>query len=319
MRLLPPLAASEKMSEIHFNTIAKYFEYIMNYFTLNDLQSLDEQEVFLFVNFVWTLVSITKKTRIAQEKADFDGTLRIVLNMDILPILTAKAHLSRKEDILGTLFELAAVKNFPNAKVAAILSSGTTRTNKTDSLSIQRREIQSANSKLLSRELMIDVQKTIDRIEAKLDNSEINSSKISDIVQLYRQKINFLNNQMSSVTETLDQSTKESSELQHKLATANKISEKQEFTYWCLQLDNERLTHETCKLLGECESIRSSIAAFHSKIDKEEAAKRQAMAELKNKANEINRTSKLLSFNSLILMHLLSQALLRLRSKLKSS
>lgn len=299
MRLLPPLAASETMSEVHFNTIAKYFIDIINYYTLMDLPSLDEQEVFLFVNFVWTLVSITKKATIAQEKADFGGTLRAVLNLDILPVLAAKAHLSRKEDILGTLFELAAVKNFPNAKVAAILSSDTTRTNKTNSQSIQRREVQSANSKLLSRELTNDVRKTIERLEAQLDNKDINSTKISDVVQLYRCKINFLNNQMTSITETLDQSTKESAELLQKIATANKISEKQEFTNWCLQLDKERLTHDTHELASVISSNRHSIKAFHSKIAQEKADKSLAIAELKVKTKEIDRKSRRLRSNSL--------------------
>lgn len=299
MRLIPPLAASETMSEVHFNTIAKYFSDILNYFTLMDLPSLDEQEVFLFVNFVWTLVGITKKATVAQEKADFGGTLRFVLNLDILPVLTAKAHLSRKEDILVTLFELAAVKKFPNAKVAAILSNDTARTNKTNAQSIQKREVQSANSKLLSRELTNDVRKTIERLEAKLDNKEINSAKISDVVQLYRCKINFLNNQMTSITETLDHSTKESAELLQKIATANKFSEKQEFTNWCLQLDNERLTNDSRELASQLSSIRLSIPSIHSKIDKEVAAKRQAIAELKVKSKEIDRKSRRLRSNSL--------------------
>lgn len=289
MCLLTPLVTSDKLNEMQMNTISKFFASFLSSFEHVNLATIDDDEIFLFINCVSTLANITKKDK------SFYGRLSNVLKFDFLPMLVAKAHLSRKEEIMMTLFELASVDGFPNKKVAFFLSKAGTKAEKAGSQmlydSFRRREVQSGSFKLFNRKLNDDLQKTIETVNSKFDCNDIAGCKTSQIVHLYKHKVSLLNNHLSSLTESLDRSTKETAELKQTISSFKNVTEKQEFTNWCLLLDNERMVSETQNLKIHNESLQMSLNQFKLKMVKEDAAKKEAKAELKQKIKEIERKS----------------------------
>lgn len=223
MCLLSPLVTSDKLSEMHMNTISNFFENFVSSFKNINLATIDDDEVFLFIYFVSTLANITKKD------ATFYGRLSNVLKLDFLPVLVAKAHLSRKEEIMMTLFELSGVDGFPNKKVAFFLSKAGTKADKTGSQmlynSLRRREVQSGNFRIFNQKLSEELQKTIETVNSIIDSNDVAGCKTSQIVHLYKQKVSLLNSHLSSLTESLDRSTKETAELKQAISSFKYITE----------------------------------------------------------------------------------------------
>lgn len=213
------------------------------------------------------------------------------MKLPFLPVLIAKAHLTRNEDILMILFKLATIENFPNKKVASILSRDGTRADDLSSCTLhkqfERCDIQTRTTKFLNGTLGVEIEELIERISVKLDNNEIANIKTTDVVQLYRQKINILNHHLTSVTSNLDQSTKQIAELHQKLASFRDVTEKQEFVNWCLQLDIERQTVELQNSTSVNQALKTSLGNFQAKLDKEETKKHDAQKSLKLQIKEI--------------------------------
>lgn len=286
LQLLNPLVAEEKLSEIHLDTISTYFNSLVMSFKRADTSMIADEEIFLFIHFLSSLSNIGRKNATS---ASFYAMLSEVLKLDFLPVFIAKAHLSRKEEILTILFELASVENFPNKKVAAILSRNGTRAEENSSRALQksltRSDVQSKSSRIIRSKLSEEIEVLVNRINANLDNNE--RTKMSDLVTIYRLKVNVLNDHLSAVTSSLDQSTKEISELRQKIASFKNVSEKQEFFNWCLALDNERMIKEVQTVNNVMTSLKDSLTMFQSKVNREEAAKNESQRSLKIKMKEI--------------------------------
>ena len=283
--MLKTLQEKGKLSACHQSIIAKHFDNLIGHYKKIPVAQIDEEEIFHFVYFLMTLSSIAKS------EISFYGKLSFVLNLDFLPLLIAKAHLLKNEEILVVLFQLAGIDNFPNKKIASLLARSRTRSDTiaTDSLykSLQRRDVQIKNSMFISREVIEDLDKTIERVNSKLDNDE--EPKDSDVVYLYRQKNSYLSDHLNSVTSSLDRTTVENNELNHKISSLGKLSEKQEFTNWCLQLDKERMISETQELTKVYKMLENSVVEFRERINKEEMKRVKVEGMLKIKNDEIER------------------------------
>lgn len=124
-----------------------------------------------------------------------------------------------------------------------------------------------------------------------MDSNE--NPNFADAAQLYRHKINYLCDHVSSLTSSLERSTSEVTEVKQKIAMFRKTAEKQEFTNWCLHLDNERTIAEATSLTNSNRNLQDSISKFTTKLDKFESAQLKTELILKNKEKEISRKFKL--------------------------
>lgn len=282
---MDPLQANEKLSDIHIELIEDYFNDIIAGFKRAKISSLDDEEIFLFIYFLHSLSSIAK-TRVK-----FFTMLNAVLKLDFVPVLVFKGHLSRREEILTILFQMSSVDNFPNKKVISMLARSGTRAEATTSKalykSFKRSDIESSNSRFIGEALAEELQCVIQRVNARLDNNE--NSNFTDAAQLYRHKINYLCDHVSSLTSSLERSTSEVTEIKQKIAMFRKTAEKQEFTNWCLHLDNERMIAEAKNLASVNSNLQDSISKFTSKLDKIESTKLKTELILANKEKEISR------------------------------
>lgn len=272
----------EKLSVVHLNLIAEYFDHLIENFKLATIATLSDEEVFLFIYFVFSLSSVAKSN------VNFLSKQLEVLQLDFLPLLIARGYLSKKKEILEILFKLSSVQNFPNRKVALILSRCGTRAeglnSKTPSEMRQRRN---TSSKSISGQLRQNVEVLIERINEKLDTGDVKNVTTTDMIQLYRNKIDFLNDHLMTVNESLDRSMTEIGELKQKIASFRSMTDKQEFINWCLQLNNERMMGEAKEMSRVTSSLKGSIDLFQTKLDKKEAAIHQTTKTLQLKFEEI--------------------------------
>lgn len=211
-----------------------------------------------------------------------------VLKLDFLPLLAAKGHLSKSKEILEILFKLSAVENFPNQKVSSILSRCGTRAEGLERKSpTKMRSRSNSTPKFITGKLAQDMETLIERINEKLDKNDMKNIATSDMLQLYRYKIDFLSDQLMSVNESLDRSMTEIGELKQKIASFRSMTDKQEFFNWCLVLDNERLTGEAKDMMRLTSSLKNSITLFQNKLEKKEDEVHRADKEMQLKIKEI--------------------------------
>lgn len=313
MSLLVPLQTKGKLSDGHLIIISEYFDDLIEQFKKMELSAINEEELFLFVYFLHAL------SNIAMTEGMFFGKLNAVLKLDFLPLLIAKAHLSRNEDILAIVFQLASVENFPNKKIVSLLAKSLSRSEAIASQllhqSVKPRDIEMKNAKFINGELIDEMVNTIERINSKLDNNE--EAKSSDITQIYRQKISYLNDHLGSITSSLDRCTTQINELNQKLASFRKISEKMEFANWSLQLDNERLISEAQIQAAENNMLKDSVIKFSARIDKEETKRCKTEEQLKFKNDENKRKLFNLFHGNKVLIYLLLSGFVAVTTKLE--
>lgn len=286
------MQANEKLSKLHINLVEDYFNEIIAFYKCANISSLDDYDIFFFIHFLFSLSSIAK-TRVK-----FFSLLNAVLKLDFIPVLIVKGHLSRREEILTVLFQLASVEHFPNKKVISMLSRSGTRAEASTSQalykSFKRSDIERSNTRFIGEALGEELQCVIQRVNSRLDNNE--NPNFADAAQLYRHKINYLCDHVSSLTSSLERSTSEVTEVKQKLSMFRKTAEKQEFTNWCLHLDNDRLIAETKNLTNANCSLQESISKYTTKLDKFESSKLEIELMLKNKEKEITSKFNLMIF-----------------------
>lgn len=275
------LQATNKLSEVHLNKLGEIFDDLLQRFKRTNIQSLQDDEIYLFTYFVHALSSVAKTNM------SFYSKLNEVLKLDFLPLLIAKSLLSKNPEIIQIAFKLSAIDNFPNKKVANILAQSEIRGEKYPSTNSPSRQGVTMTNKYVSRKLSEDIEYLVQRMSEKLANNEINNANTTDILQLYRTKIDTLNDHLTSVTSSLDRSTTEVAELTQKIATFRKITEKQEFMNWCLQLDKERMVKEVEKEALVVTTLKDSIQTFQEKLSKETNSHHDVEKKLRAKIKEI--------------------------------
>lgn len=270
MYLLESLTKNDLLSDVHTNMISTYFDKLLEHFKQFDFAKIEEEDLFLFIRFLSSLANVSTKV------ISYYRKLNEVLKLDFTPMLIAKGYLSKNAEIITILFELTKIENFPNQKVASMLAKSGTRAEGSSTQpsckSFQHRDIQFKSAKLINKHFYHDVNCLIERINGKLDNNEIESTKISDVIHLYRLKIIGLNDQLTSVTTSLERSTTEITELKQKIASFGELTEKQEFVNWSLQLTNERLSEELAPLEKVVQTLKDSLTTFQKRIDNSERA-----------------------------------------------
>lgn len=280
--LLEPLQAKEKLSDVHLNTIGDYFCHIVDTFKSAKLSSLEDEDAFFFIYFVFALSSVAKKNLV------FYGRLLEVLKLDFVPMMMAKGHVSKNKEILDILFKLAAVENFPNRKISSILSRCSINSEIVEEKSTTNTKRSSdCATKFVAGQLAEEIEQLIKRINQKINSGDINNVAITDLMQLFRLKNDICNDQLTSVNEALDLSTFENGRLKQKIGTLNLLTSKQDFITWCHQLDKERLAGEGKDLTQIIKSLKNSIDAFQKKLEKKEASIHQTEKALRLKTKEI--------------------------------
>lgn len=273
---LTPLNEKNLLNEQILAGIEEYFNDTIINLERADISVMEDEEIFHFVYFLNTL------TCFAQNKPAFLVKLNKVLQMDSFSILYGRAYRSTKKDILVMLLQLSGTKNFPTQKVANILSQDIARNGSSaknlqpNSSNIRRRESSSiAASRFMSRILTDEFTVLIERVNQKLDENEPVDSK--DIAQLYRQKMRGLNDQLESVTSSLDNVSRQLTEHQHRILSFRSISEKQEFKLWCVQMDKDRVLKEVGVLNSQNALLKKSVEIFKAEAEHKEAEKQKVL------------------------------------------
>lgn len=163
------LEVNGQLSEPHLGKIFTHFSQLKNFYVDADLVTLSDDEIFMFIYFLSSLATISKTG------ATVYLILSDILKMPSLPTILVKGHLSRNEDVLLVLFKLASVENFPNQKVACILSRCGSRAYGTSAValcnSLEKRDIQAVKTKFLHSQLAEELDNLIGKINSKVDDN----------------------------------------------------------------------------------------------------------------------------------------------------
>lgn len=287
MSLIATLQSKELLSDARLNSISDHFDFITESFQQADISKLDNDEVFFFVYFLQALSAVSKRG------PTFYGKLRTVVKLDFLPVLVVKAQLSRNEDIMMILIHLSSIDNFPNKKIVSLLAKcGTLPTQSSSQSLLDSFMARDLNGKCpkrfkhISKVYNEEIDEIIDRINKKLDRNELDLKSV-DIAELYRQKVNFLNDQLTSTSACVERISTENAELLHKIVTNRDISEKQEFMNLCMEMDRARMAKEMKVLAHENQSLKESCRIFQAQIDRLDERDLQKDAEYK-KAQQLS-------------------------------
>lgn len=261
------LHKNEQLKSTHFKAALEYTDYILKAFENLNIKNIDEDMIRLFVYTLQTLNALSQDCKL------FRDCLEKVLRMSFLPCILAEAYLLKNEEILQTLFSLTSMEKFPNAQIASILAKTSRPKSREASSSIDRevsvRESGSVKvSKYVNSYLQQELNDLIQKINQKLDN-DTNGLKESDVIYLYRQKCNYLQDHLTAVTESLRKYADLYNEAQQQNVVLRKLGEKQEIINWSLQLDKENYMKENKNLETKNRLLGSSIDSFKNKIDKE--------------------------------------------------
>ena len=192
--------------------------------------------------------------------------------------------------MLSVIFQLTKVDEFPSEKVTKIMSESNIRNNNTGLCNPNNSAApyqNSHNSKIINAQLEQDLDELINKLNDTADTNSFSNIKTSEVIELYRHKINLLNSNLTSVTSSLERTVAEVNELLMKETFASKISEKQELFNWGLQLDNERMELEIKQMDHYSQTLKLSVASFQKKICKEEKARAEDLKFLKLKQIEL--------------------------------
>lgn len=258
------------MSDAQVNQVSRHFDDLLENFRGMNTNSIDDEEIYLFIFFLHSLAHFSTCTK----SNVFFPKLDAVFRMDYLPMVCAKAHLTRNSEVLIMMFDLAKLNDYPSAKIASYLSKRGSHSGKSSTQlynALKRRESQQGYSQNIDRGIERKLNALIDKINEKVDNNELEKVGTSDIINLYRQKMNFLNNSLSCMTETQEKFA----QLEQQYSTTQKWMEKQEFLNWCQQLHIERATNDNTALTDVNKSLAETIATFRKKVTKEEEKRKQ--------------------------------------------
>jgi hypothetical protein len=263
--LIKVLHMKNKLGNENFQKVMDYIEAMVKIFENIKLHDVNEELIFLMIYLIDTLGSL------AENSNGFKNVLDKVLAFEFLPHLISKAYNCKNSKIIYTLLSLTRIENFPNAKVANLLSrSNKWFENESSYKEYQKRcELNTKNTKYINKFLLQELDELITKINKKIDNNELETLKKSDVIELYRQKNNYLTDHLNKVNASIDKYAEECRSLQQQNTELRKLGEKQEVTHWCLELDNEALLRENQNLEKEIFHMKGSIEALGRKSEKE--------------------------------------------------
>lgn len=283
LKVIQALHLNEQLENIHINDIEAFVDRLIQPLANLNFCEMEEDLVFLMVHLIETL------SVLSSDFQPFNERLTAILSLQYLPIIITNAYMSKDESILETLLNISSINNFPRKKVAHLLSiSNKSFLNESQSKESHRRHevSSSSSSKYINRVMGQELNEMISKVNEKLDNNEMESLKSSDVISLYRHKNNYLNDHLNTLNASLDMYTNLCNELQHQNAVVRKLSEKQETTNWCYEIDKESLQRENNDLVESQKRLKASILTFQNKIAKEHQSKEKVQKVLKVKEME---------------------------------
>lgn len=283
LKLIQALHLNEHLKNTHSTAVLHFIDRLMQPMPEIKICEMKEDFVFLVVHLIKTLSVLSSDYQL------FNEQLNAMLSLQYLPIVITNAYMSKDKSILMTLFSISCIDNFPNEKVAHLLSvSNNSILTETQNKELNKRhEISSSSSsKYINRVMGQELNDLISKMNEKLDNNEMDSLKTSDVISLYRHKNNYFNDHLNALNASLEKYTDLCNELQHQNAVLRKISEQQETTNWCFEMDKELLRRENNDLVDSQKHLQASILAFQNKITKENQSKAQVQKVLKVKEME---------------------------------
>lgn len=292
LNFIATLDSKEMLGDVHLQSISDHFDHIIESFQQATISALDNDDIFHFIHF------LTALWKVSMRSAALYGKLKSVLKADYLPVLVVKAQLSWNEEIMGKLVQLSAIEDYPNKKIISLLSKCATFPSQSSCQSLldsfKRRDVllnHPNRSKNIENAYGEEIDNIIAQVNKRLDNNEL-SLNIANVVELYRQKINFLNDHLTSTASSVERITTENAELQHKIVTIRETTEKQEFMNLCLQLDITRMSKEMKEMEKENECLKSTCSTFQKKFDKLDERNHESVLEKRKLQKEMQGKHK---------------------------
>lgn len=228
-------------------------------------EHIDEDAILLLVYSIQAINALSIESNLF---ADF---LDKFMDLSIIPYVIAKAYMLKNEEILLILFNLTSMVKFPSSKVANLLSKNiySNHDHVSSYKEVKSRSESKFTSKYITRHLLDDLDQLITRINQKLDNNDTDGLNASDVISLYRQKNNYLQDHLTTVSDSLNTYADLYNKAQQQNCILRRLGDKQEAVNWSMQLDMENIMKVNRNLDAENTQLGRTIETFRSKVEKE--------------------------------------------------
>lgn len=140
------------------------------------------------------------------------------------------------------------------------------------------------------------LESLISTINDKLDKNEINSVLTSNAAELYRHKINLLNNRIDNLLTQIQLSADVNLASANDVHAFKMLSDRQEIVNFQLQIYNEKMSAENIDLIVATQALKKSASEFKNKIENRDGKITTLQEEIFRKKTEFKR--ELLFFES---------------------
>ncbi|CAG9803646.1 unnamed protein product [Chironomus riparius] len=284
LKFLKILHQNSKLNKTHLKPAFEYMENILSIFDSMTTENINEDAILLLVYSLQTLNVLSKDSSL------FRDFLDKLFDQSIIPYVVAKAYMLKNEEILTILFSLTSMEKFPNTKVAQLLSKNVYGNHdQVTYKEVNNRPESKFSSKYITRHLLDDLDGLIKRINQKLDNNDYNGLKASDVISLYRQKNNYLQDHLTTISDSLNTYADLYNKAQQQNCILRRLGDKQEVVNWSMQLDIENAMKVNLKLESENLHLGHTIESFRNKVEKESSKTSQLSKQIAIKNKEIEK------------------------------
>ncbi|XP_070506750.1 nuclease SbcCD subunit C-like [Chironomus tepperi] len=284
LKFLKVLHQNDKLESTYFKSVLEYMENILSVYDNMMTENIEDDTILLLTYSLQTLNVLSQDSNL------FKDLLDKLLDLNIVPYIIAKAYSLKNEEILMVLFSLTSMEKFPKSKVAELLSKNVySNHDQVSYKEVKSRSESKFTSKYITRHLLDDLDGLIKRINQKLDNNDCNGLKASDVISLYRQKNNYLQDHLTTVSDSLNTYADLYNKAQQQNCILRRLGDKQEVVNWSLQLDMENITKVNHKLESENSRLERTITSLRNKIEKESTQVLQLSKQITIKNKEIEK------------------------------
>ncbi|CAG9803916.1 unnamed protein product [Chironomus riparius] len=122
-----------------------------------------------------------------------------------------------------------------------------------------------------------------------IQNQLLEERQASDVISLYRQKNNYLQDHMTTISDSLNTYADLYNKAQQQNCLLRRLGDKQEFVNWSMQLDIENAMKVNLKLESENSHLGHTIESFRNKVEKESSKTSQLSKQIAIKNKEIEK------------------------------
>lgn len=262
-------------NELDYNKIAEFMTTSLAKYKNASLSRLEEEDFHHFIYIVYTLHafrSLSKFKNLADE----------TFSSPLLSVFIARGLLAKKSKVVAISTRLASYDKVQTERIAEIVVSTSLR----DEIGFIPSQPSHAEpvrfnfSKFAREKLEMDIETTIDKVKAVLENNDIPNIKVSDVMELCRLKYETLHNSYDIAESRIEELITEVGNLHEFIRKQSEISRGHETEHWQTRIENESFLEREKESANKMQMLQQSLQQATAMYQKECEKNKQIEGEL---------------------------------------